>query len=184
MSKKARDDLTFEFVSEALAYNSSNGVFMWNIRPVSHFKNEHDSNKWNKRFAGKLAGALQTNRYRQITLNYKQYLAHRLAWLLYYGIWPTTNEIDHINGISDDNRIVNLREATTPQNQWNRNKNKTNKSGFKGVFWDAYHGKWSANISVNTKHYFLGHFADVKDAHNAYCEAALKFHGHFIKIEQ
>jgi len=43
------------------------------------------------------------------------WLAHRLAWYLYYGVMPRY-EIDHINGDKGDNRIENLREVTPSQN--------------------------------------------------------------------
>lgn len=44
--------------------------------------------------------------------------AHRLAWYKVYGYFPT-KEIDHINGIRDDNRIENLREVTRLENMHN-----------------------------------------------------------------
>jgi hypothetical protein len=43
---------------------------------------------------------------------------HQLAWILHYGRWPT--EIDHLNGIKTDNRMENLREATSSENNLNR----------------------------------------------------------------
>ena len=52
-------------------------------------------------------------------------LAHRLAWFMSYGVWPESF-IDHMNGEKDDNRIVNLREATSVQNGVNRGKYLTN----------------------------------------------------------
>ena len=43
-----------------------------------------------------------------------------------YGKWPE-NEIDHINGIKDDNRINNLRDVTNRQNALNVGVFKNNK---------------------------------------------------------
>ena len=53
--------------------------------------------------------------------NYQQktYKAHRLAWLYMTGINPT-DQIDHINGIRNDNRWVNLRECTNRENMLNK----------------------------------------------------------------
>ncbi len=43
---------------------------------------------------------------------------HRLAWALVYGRFP--RQIDHLNGIKTDNRLANLREVTTSENDQNR----------------------------------------------------------------
>lgn len=43
--------------------------------------------------------------------------AHRVAWFLSYGMWPTM--LDHINRVKDDNRICNLRETTYMDNALN-----------------------------------------------------------------
>lgn len=42
------------------------------------------------------------------------YMAHRLIYAIVYGKEP--NEIDHINGIKDDNRLENIRSCTRSQN--------------------------------------------------------------------
>jgi hypothetical protein len=57
--------------------------------------------------------------YLTLKIGRKSYLAHRVCWFLYYGVWPD-GHLDHINGVKSDNRIVNLREATISQNAQNR----------------------------------------------------------------
>jgi hypothetical protein len=70
-------------------------------------------------------------------------LAHRLAWLLQTGGWPK-QQIDHINGVKDDNRWLNLRDVSHMVNSQNRLKKvgrcqhlpvgiveKTNKRGYR-----------------------------------------------------
>ena len=63
-------------------------------------------------------------------------MLHRAAWALYYGRWPT--EIDHLNGIKTDNRLCNLREVSSSENQQNRvwtwMPNTT--TGLPGVYYD------------------------------------------------
>ena len=48
----------------------------------------------------------------------KDVYLHRLVWALVYGRFP--KQIDHLNGIKTDNRLVNLREVTTSENDQNR----------------------------------------------------------------
>ena len=68
--------------------------------------------------SGEKIGFVRKDGYIYVTVNGKQYLGHRLAWMYCYGHWPK-NQIDHINGIRGDNRIENLREATDAQNKQN-----------------------------------------------------------------
>jgi len=56
--------------------------------------------------------------YINVTCNYKSYTAQRVAWELFYGEEPE-GVIDHINGIKDDNRIVNLRDVSQKVNMQN-----------------------------------------------------------------
>lgn len=108
----------------------------------------------------------------------KLQLAHRMAWLYVYGEIPSKN-IDHINGIRFDNRIVNLRLANQSQNTANSNLSKSNKSGYKGVIWRKDICKWEAQIGVNYKCVKLGKFDCKEDAARAYANAANKHFGVF-----
>lgn len=69
---------------------------------------------------GSEAGSITQHGYRVISFNNTSYMAHRVAWFLYYKIWPE-GELDHINGIITDNRIKNLRATNPNKNQHNRN---------------------------------------------------------------
>jgi hypothetical protein len=99
------------------------------------------------------------------------YLAHRVAWLLFYKKWPD-NYIDHINRIKTDNRIENLRDCTQFVNMANAGTYKTNKVGLKGVH--ARRGGWMAQITVNKKHHFLGDYKTKEEAHAAYQSASMR----------
>lgn len=94
-----------------------------------------------------------------------------------------TEYCDHINCNSLDNRRENLRLATKAENLRNTRKYKNNKSGYKGVFFEKRTGKYIVHIMVNRKYLHLGCFNDPKEAHDVYCEAALKYFGEFARFE-
>ena len=101
--------------------------------------------------------------------------AHRLAWFLYYGKWPDC-EIDHIDHDRSNNRIENLREASTSVNSRNKSKIKSNKSGVNGVF--LVGEKWGASIGVDGKMVWLGTFKRKEDAVVARKIADIKYGFH------
>ena len=71
---------------------------------------------------------------------------------------------DHKNRNKLDNRKSNLRPCTQQENTRNRSKNKNNKSGFTGVYWDKQYCKWVAQIKVKQKTIKLGTFDDKIEA--------------------
>lgn len=57
---------------------------------------------------------------------------------------PVPKQVDHINGIRDDNRWINLRAATNSQNQYNR-KPCSSSGNLKGAYYKLVlfnQGKW------------------------------------------
>jgi len=92
-------------------------------------------------------------------------------------------QVDHIDRNTVDDRIENLRLATSSQNQANRSKPKgTYSSEYKGVHWYKRTKKWMARIMVNQKSIHLGYFTDEMDAASAYDEAAMEHFGDFAKL--
>ena len=75
------------------------------------------------------------------------------------GKWPN-GEVDHINGIRDDNRWCNLRDVTKSENQRNAKIRKVNTSGFNGVDFHTKHNKWRARIYVDGRSELLGYFSN------------------------
>ena len=99
--------------------------------------------------AGATAGALRPNGYVQVCVDYSMYRAHRLAWLYMTGEFPP-DDVDHINGVRNDNRWVNLRAATRGENMQNQRGPRSNsKSGLLGVSWSKQGKKWIAQIKVD-----------------------------------
>lgn len=88
-------------------------------------------------------------------------------------------QVDHINHDVLDNRRCNLRVATPQQNSANMRMCSNNRSGAKGVVWDAGRKKWAAFIKVNYKSIGLGRFDTKEAAAQAYANAARKYFGDF-----
>ena len=99
--------------------------------------------------------------YSFITVDGKKRYAHRVVWESAHGPIPDGMQIDHINGIKNDNRLENLRCVTVQQNQYNR-------ADVKGFTWDKWSGKWKAQITHNYKNIFLGRYTNLIDARAAY----------------
>ena len=158
----AKQELTQERLKELLNYDSETGIFIWLERRGSTPK-------------GSRAGAANTNGHIKIVVMGVAYLAHRLVWLYHSGMWPA-NEIDHVNGVRDDNRRCNLRECTHAENMQNRRTPSNNKSGHIGVSWSSAAGKWAARIQSSGKTYNIGVFSSVEDAASAYREAKAIMH--------
>ena len=110
----------------------------------------------------------------------KLYKVSRLAFLYVTGSWPE-NLVDHINGIRDDDRWCNLREATFQQNAQNKAPCRRNTSGKVGVYPVKANGKWGAEIGVGGKNIKLGCFEAKDDAIEARCLAERHYYGDFAR---
>jgi hypothetical protein len=133
---------------------------------------------------GSRADRWATRNYRRIKIDYIEYAAHRCAWYIVHGVWPS-DEIDHINGLPDDNRICNLREANKFQQAANTRKYVTGTtSRFKGVSFVKYGStyKWRAAIFCNGKRTYLGWYDSEIQAAEAYCLASEELFGEFSAV--
>lgn len=97
-------------------------------------------------------------------------MAHRVIWKMVYGHDP--DDIDHINGIRSDNRLMNLRNVTRAENLKNLSVSTRNKSGIIGVC--QARGKWVAQIKINGKTTHVGTFATKTEAARARLIASQK----------
>jgi hypothetical protein len=90
--------------------------------------------------------------------------------------------VDHKNGDRLDNRLGNLRPASTSQNGANVSRLSTNKSGFKGV---VKHGrKFRAYVHKSGRTQYLGTFDTAKEAACEYDRNAKKLFGRFAKTNK
>jgi hypothetical protein len=168
---------------QLIDYDPETGALVWRVRDVSFFTDGKRSaldamNSWNARYAGKPALRFKANDgYFKGAILRKKYLAHRVAWAIFSGAWPK-NEIDHINGDRLDNRIANLRTATSQENSKNTALRSDNKSGTIGVCWSACRLRWLVQVSQNGKQKRIGYFKSKDEAIEARAKANIEYGYH------
>jgi hypothetical protein len=152
-------------VNEQLSYSPETGEFRWMV-----------AKRGGNCIVGGLAGSFKSKRNAvYVMVNKRMFLAHRLAWLVTYGVWPEKT-IDHINGDGRDNRIANLRLADSSEQKMNGGWRTDNTSGYRGVTFDKRRMKWKAQIKMRGKHHNIGHYDSPLEAHAAYAAAKSRLH--------
>ena len=165
MSNTPIDNLTQERLKELLNYCHKTGVFTWAI----------DRNFGTK--AGDIAGKKSGDWYCNIGIDYKRYMAHRLAFLYMTGEFPSGN-VDHIDHDYRNNSWDNLRVATQQENTKNQSKRRQNTSGTTGISFDKISGTWVAKIGVDMKTLYIGRHKDIKEAIKLRKAAEVKYGFH------
>ncbi len=165
-----------EVLRQLLRYEPDTGKLFWLPRGQEWFPDLRRKCVWNARYSGKEALTAISLGYCVGRVLDRQVTAHRVAWAIAYGNWPDL-DIDHINRIRSDNRLCNLRLATTSENMRNRALQRNNTSGHKGV--TAVGTKWQAQIQVHGESLYLGSFTSKAAASEAYASASAMFHGEF-----
>lgn len=140
--------LTQEKLKSVLKYNPDTGHFtrlVWSPKEP---------------LPGRPAGSLKKG-YISIKIDYKDYKAHRLAWLYMTGTFPEA-EIDHVDGDKANNRWENLRLSNPHHNQITRPLEP-------GITGTTRHGdKWRAHLTLLGRHISLGSFETRGEAYQAY----------------
>ena len=147
-----KTNITPERLRQLFHYDIDTGIFT----PLIYLRG---------RVKGATVGYVSDQGYRIISVENREYRAHRLAWLYVHGEWP--QYIDHINHCRDDNRIANLRSVSNGMNLHNRKgPTKLNTSGALGVIKarDKSGKKFCARIQFEGKSIHLGTFSSLDDA--------------------
>lgn len=144
-----------------MRYDTETGKAHWTIQDRTHR-------------LGAEVGYVDWAGYRSVILLGCRIKYHRVVWLIHHGYLPEGN-IDHINGVKDDNRIENLRIATAAQNVHNRIRTGKYATGvYKGR-----QGRYIARIEHNGRKVYLGYYDTEAEAAAAYAGASIIAHGEF-----
>jgi len=150
---------------ECFEYNLETGLVFWRFRPRSHFNSDRIWKSFNGKHARKEAFTMRDFfGYRRGKVDGQEYISQRIIWKYMTGIDPM-HEIDHINGIRDDNRWMNLREVSHGENMMNTRLRKDNSTGVCGV--TVKYGKFCARVQQNGKRIHLGYFDTLDEAERA-----------------
>jgi hypothetical protein len=140
-------------LSKVLRYEPNTGLLFWTGEAHQSLRN-------------KQAGTPNHLGYIIVLFKGKPYKAHRLAWFLTHGVWPS-QMIDHIDGNTSNNALSNLRDVDNKTNQCNRHKARLDsKSGLMGA--SPFRNKWKAQIKRNGVIKYLGLYDTALEAHEAY----------------
>lgn len=136
---------------------------------------------WRRRNSNRVPKTLEAGTQRKssgylyVQVHGRFYPVHRVVMLMCYGFYGEGLEVDHINHVRNDNRLVNLRFVTRSENMRNGSISSNNTTGVTGVYFLKDRKKYMAQIGVNRKLMFLGYFETLEEAAAARAEANLKF---------
>lgn len=102
---------------------------------------------------GSRAGSRRPSGYRSVHFSGHYHYEHRVVFALHHGRWPA-RDLDHVNGIRDDNRIANLRECTQSQNMGAAASGRNASVWGRGVR-RRYNGHFCGQVGVNGKHVLI-----------------------------
>ncbi|MNV62702.1 hypothetical protein D3C71_1552600 [compost metagenome] len=168
MAQQHADQFTSAFIKrvhELLHYDPATGLFTWRVDR-------------RRARAGDVAGAIRGLGYLAISIDGVQFYAHRLAFLMMNGMWPSRS-VDHIDGRKTNNAWVNLRDVSHAVNMQNQHRARVvNSTGLLGAA--RCREKFKAEITVNGVFRHLGVFQTPGEAHAAYLAAKQQLQEHRI----
>ena len=170
MAKKALPCPTV--LRQLLRYEAETGKLFWRHVAASHFGDSEKRSAssihkmWIAKYAGKQAFTAKARGYHTGKYAGQQMLAHRVIWAICHGAWPV-DQIDHINRVRHDNRIVNLRVATPKENCRNKASNDCLSDIGVGVHFDHRSSTWGSRIYWLRERISLGSFDTKEEAQAA-----------------
>lgn len=143
----------------------------------------HLINKFDRLFnpKGSVAGRINDHGYLKVWAFKRNWLVHRILFLLRNKEWPK-KFLDHKNGIRTDNRAENLREASASENKCNCSHYKKSATKYKGIHFLKDSLKWRVVIMKNYQSFHIGYFKNLDDAILSRNEALKKLHGEFVNL--
>jgi len=168
-----------EALRQLLRYEPETGKLFWKERGREMFSHQMRWKQWNSRYAGVEAfcTVYGVKGYLQGCIGGKMFMSHRIVYAMHFGD-PEDFDIDHINGVRTDNRLLNLRAINPAENAKNRGMHRNNTSGAVGVCWIEKLQRWVATIKVSGKHVHIGHYVEKSAAIEARKDAEVKYGFH------
>ena len=154
---------------ELFTVDYDRGTLIWKVAP-----------KYHPRMLGKEAGTPQKNHcekvYWAVRFDGCRHKRGRIIFAMANGRWPIPC-LDHIDGNSENDALINLREASVLQNAWNHKRRSKPSSLPMGVRHQGY--GYVARIRCKGKAICLGSFETISAAEQAYRNARKELFGAF-----
>ena len=146
---------------------------IYRVSNYGNVQSKRTKNKWKK------IGSSNPKHYPKLSLRNGLKIEHVKLHILVISLFkdkiPNKTFVNHIDKNILNNHVDNLEWVDNRENMSHsfRFKNKTSK--YVGVCWKSRESKWSAEVYINKKRYFLGLFETEELAANAYNNKLLEF---------
>lgn len=150
--------LTHARVLEMFEYDAATGNLLWKNSTTNRIR------------VGEVAGTVASNGRRYVGVDGETQMVHRLVWFWHKGVWPQFN-LAPVDGDYLNTRIENLVEQTPRETAKKGGLRSNNKTGIKGVTWDAEKREYAVYGYLNGKSIFHSRHKTLEAAAEAAKEA-------------